>query len=258
MSHMRLSLLLVIIVGCSSAEDRSSPILSDSLGVTLIDYAGSFAASRARSWSVAAEPTLTIVQTDPAFYRVGAALFQSDGRIVVANGGSYQLLLFERAGQPHATSGGKGGGPGQFHQLTFVSVGRGDSVFAYDTRERRVSVFDKNGTFARAVTLRGLDTLGIAEQVSVLRNGEFATAFGLRTRGNCLVRDSLVVITFTPSGEPVASLGIFPHGLRTGVRTATPAVAGPLSFLLPLPFPPNRHSVWLTPSCTSLCLILMP
>ena len=199
------------VIGCSPAGDSISPTLVDSLGVSLIEYPTSFEASSGRTWSTNPEPLFSIGEPTSELYRVRTALFLSDGRIIVANGGSHELLLFDHVGQLLARTGGEGGGPGEFWHLTFLSAGPADSLFAYDRRERRVSVFDRNGVFARAVTLSGLDGLGTAEQIGVLRNGEIVGAFHQRTRGVGLVRDSLVVVMFGRSGAMTASVGAFPH-----------------------------------------------
>jgi hypothetical protein len=167
-------------------------------------------------------------------FRVGAALFQSDGGVVVANGGASELLLFDAAGHLRAHAGRQGGGPGEFQQLWSLSIGPGDSLFAYDGRERRLSVFDRNGTFARTVALQGLDTLGNADQVGVLRNGRIVGAFRRRTRGTGLVRDSLAVVSFTASGAAPMLLGVFPH---VYVDWGPHAVPGGGTAAIPAPAP---------------------
>lgn len=204
-------LTIALAAGCEPAADSSSINRSDSLGVSLIEYAPSFAAAAAHAWSTDPEPVLSIGAPDAELFRVRVALFQSDGGIVVAHGGAYELLLFDHTGRLYARAGGEGGGPGEFHQLTYLSVGPADSLYAYDAGERRLSVFDPRGPFARAATLQGLDTLGTAEQVGVLRSGEIVGAFRRRTAGAGLVRDSLLVMTFMSSDRLAARLGVFPH-----------------------------------------------
>ena len=223
-------------VGCSPVGDKGVPTLSDSLGVALIEYAPSFAAVPGRRWSTEPEPVLTTGEPAPELFRVRGALFQSDGGVVVANGGSEALLLFDPAGRPRGQAGGEGGGPGEFRELTFLSVGPGDSLFVYDARERRLSVFDATGTFTRAVTLREIDAMGRADHVGVLRSGEIVGAFHRRTEGVGLVRDSLLVALFDPSGGAAVLLGVFPHQHTHWGPHPIPGGEGTASFPLPVAF----------------------
>ena len=223
-------------LGCTSMGDAGTPTLSDSLGVSLVEYARTLAAASGRRWSTESEPVLSIGEPAPELFRVRAALFQSDGRVVLANGGSQELLLFDRDGQPRGQAGGEGGGPGEFRELTFLSVGAGDSLFGYDTREHRLSVFDRTGAFTRAVTLRAVDAMGRADQVGVLRSGEIVGAFHRRTEGVGLVRDSLLVVLFDPSGGAAVTLGVFPHQFTHWGPHPIPGGAGTAAFPLPVAF----------------------
>jgi hypothetical protein len=155
---------------------------------------------------------------------------------VVANGGSESLLLFDRAGLPRGHAGGEGGGPGEFRELTFLSVGSGDSLFVYDNREHRLSAFDATGTFTRSVTLREVDAMGRADQVGVLGSGEIVGAFHRRTEGVGLVRDSLLVVLFDPSGGAAVTLGVFPHLYTHWGPHPIPGGAGTAAFPLPVAF----------------------
>lgn len=228
--------LAAVAIGCTPTDRPASPTQSDSLGVSVIEYAVGFDVSPGNTWSTDPDPLLSIGGTATALYRVRNAVFQSDGTVVVANGGSYELLLFDSAGQVLSRTGGEGGGPGEFHHLTFLSVGPADSLFAYDRRERRLSVFDRNGVFAHAVTLSGLDGLGTVEQIGVLRSGEIVGAFHQRTRGVGLVRDSLVVVIFGRSGAMTASLGAFPHMYTHWGPHPVPEGDGRAAFPLPVAF----------------------
>jgi hypothetical protein len=226
---------LALLVGCAPASDPASPKLSDSLGVSLIHYPTSFAAASDRTWSADAEPLFSIGGPPLELYQVRVALFQSDGGIVVANGGSREILLFDPAGQPRARAGGAGGGPAEFRELTSLSVGPADSLYAYDARERRLSVFDRNGAFIRAAAFRDMDTLGRVEDVGVLPSGEIVGAFHRQTPGSGLVRDSLLVTTLTPSGQPAARLGVFPHLYMHWGPHPVPGGEGRAAFPLPVP-----------------------
>jgi hypothetical protein len=234
-SRDALFLTTAVLLGCTPSSEPGPPIRRDSLGVSLIEYPTSFAAAGGRQWTTDSDPLYSIGGTGTELFRVLTALFQSDGGVVVADGGAAELLLFDRLGNPLARAGGEGGGPGEFHRLTSLSIGPGDSIFAYDAREHRLSVFDRRGVFVRAVTLQGLDTLGSVEEIGVLRSGVPVGSFLRRTPGSGVVRDSLAVTTFGSSGAPAVRLGVFPHMYTDWGPHPMPGGGGPVTFPLPLP-----------------------
>lgn len=61
--------------------------------------------------------------------------------------------MYDAAGVHMADWGRQGEGPGEFQDLVGVDVWPGDSVVAWDFRNRRISVFDSGGTFARSFVL---------------------------------------------------------------------------------------------------------
>ena len=227
-------LTAALLVTCTAGRDSAAPTYRDSAGTALIEYPTTFTAAGGRHWSTDPNPLFSIGETEPELFRVHSALFQSDGGVVVANGGASELLLFDSGGHLRARAGAQGGGPGEFHQLGSLSIGPGDSLYAYDERQRRLSVFDRDGAFARALTLQGLDTLGYADQVGVLHNGQIVGAFRQWTRGVGLVRDSLALVTFTSSGAVAALIGVFPHAY---VDWGPHAVPGGGTAAIPAPAP---------------------
>jgi hypothetical protein len=233
----RLAFLLAAgtLLACQQTRDAALPEIRDSLGVTLIAYAAPFSELPGSASSVDADPVFSIADSDIELFGVRAAIFQSNGHVVIANGGAHQLLFCDGQGTRCTAVGGQGGGPGEFQQLTSLSVGRLDSVFAYDGREHRLSVFDPAGEFVRAVALRGLDTLGSAEEVGSLRSGELVGGFRRRTPGIGLSRDSLVVVVFDPAGSPALLLAVFPHLYMDWGPHPIPGGGGTATFPLPVP-----------------------
>ena len=110
-------------------------------------------------WVVGTEPVVTIGTRDASeifqLYRVGAATRLSDGRIVVANRGSNELLVFAEDGSFLDSWAGRGEGPGEFETLALVRPWPGDSLVAGDSRQGRVSIFDLAGAHGRTMSLRG-------------------------------------------------------------------------------------------------------
>ena len=105
-------------------------------------------------WTVDPVPRVDLGGEDApeeaSFYRVGGALVLSDGRIVVGNRGTNQLVFFDSSGQFLTTKGGEGGGPGEFWGLYRLWAYRNDSLLAFDDLSNRVSVFDSEGSFVRS------------------------------------------------------------------------------------------------------------
>ena len=110
-------------------------------------------------WTVGAEPLVSIgtVEGESAFqlHRVADATMLADGRIVIANGGSLELLVFDAQGIHLDSWGGKGEGPGEFEGLNRVRPWAGDSLIAADPEQGRISIFDREGNHGRTAVLRG-------------------------------------------------------------------------------------------------------
>ena len=80
------------------------------------------------------------------FYRVAGGARLTDERIVVADGGSRSLRFFDSTGSFLKSVGGRGGGPGEFQDLSFFSVMQGDTLVAGDIM-RELSYFTGTGQY---------------------------------------------------------------------------------------------------------------
>ena len=110
---------------------------------------------------ITAEPALQIgvVEGDHNYelFRVTGAVWLSDGRVVVVNGGTAELRYYDREGRFLRRVGGRGKGPGEFTALTRVYRAAGDTVLGYDAWYLdRLSVFDERGDFVRNIAGRRL------------------------------------------------------------------------------------------------------
>ena len=123
--------------------------MRDSAGVQIVENAAGAVA--AVPFRLSAQPVLELSGDDAEpLFRVTGVRQLSDGRVVVANGGTSQLRWYAANGSLQRTIGAKGGGPGEFLALTWMAVLPGDSVLTYDARNRRYSVFSADGDFARS------------------------------------------------------------------------------------------------------------
>ncbi len=167
--HRRALCRLAVAVGVSAACDNNpDPAdwpdqleygVRDSAGVTIVESSRPAPDSR-MDWRVGDEPRVRFGaaagETEYQLYGVGGATRLADGRIVVANGGSNQLLVFDSAGHYLDAWAGLGEGPGEFQALGSVRRWGPDSLIAGDSEEPgRVSVFDLAGNHGRTGTLRG-------------------------------------------------------------------------------------------------------
>ncbi len=111
-------------------------------------------------WRLSDNPLVDIgvLDGDPHYqlFRVTGAMRLSDGRLVVANSGTNELRYYDPSGAYLTSSGRRGGGPGEFGGLSWLGASAEDSTLAYDWQNRRISVFDAEGRFARAFVLRDL------------------------------------------------------------------------------------------------------
>jgi len=167
--------LLLVSAACTGA----APDGSDALDVTVRDSAGvrivesHLPDGLASTYAELGEPDLEIgvVDGDPAyaFTRVVAAraLPDVDGEILVVEGQSQELRIFDASGAHLRTFGGAGDGPGEFGYITNLAGIRGDTVFIWEGYNRRVTSFLVDGTvlgtftppFDRSVSPRSVVSL---------------------------------------------------------------------------------------------------
>lgn len=154
------ALSAALLAACGSETQRSpGPVLRDSAGIQIVENT-EYRWPEGRGWRLSDGPTVDIgvLDGDPSYqlFRVAGALRLSDGRLVVANSGTNQLRFYDSSGRYLSSSGREGGGPGEFRGLSWLGASADDSTLAYDWPNRRISVLDADGTFARGFVLREL------------------------------------------------------------------------------------------------------
>ena len=143
------ALLMVLALGGSAdaIAAQESYTIRDSAGVPIVENSGP-AWSPGEEWRVGPRPVLRIgtVDGDPnqMFEQVRGAVRMDDGIIVVLEGGTNELRLFDSSGGFVRTLGGTGEGPGEFRFLTEVWVS-GDTIFGFCNLQKRISVFGRSG-----------------------------------------------------------------------------------------------------------------
>jgi hypothetical protein len=107
-------------------------------------------------WEAGSDP-LVIGSASSAFpgdlYGIMGVAQLSDGRVVVADR-AQRLVVFDSGGSYLNTIGRSGSGPGEFTAIALLNRVQGDSLFVYDGRQFRVSLFTAGGELARTFQIR--------------------------------------------------------------------------------------------------------
>lgn len=207
---------ILALAGCQDDEGAVSPtsMVRDSAGIRIVENAAPDSTSRL-DWRVSEEALLSIGESsgDPAseLFRVEDALRLDDGRILVANGGTSEVRVFDGAGDHEATWGAEGQGPGEFTGLTELSSWHGDSVMAWDFSQNRFTVFDLAGRVVRTQRLTQGENLGAGRFEGLLPDRSLVTAslvsFAPDERTSGLVRRSREFVRVDSDGVRMNSLG---------------------------------------------------
>jgi hypothetical protein len=168
-------------------------------------------------WAISAEPQLDIGVAEGAaeyqLYRASSAVRLSDGRVVVANGGTNELRFYDRDGSHLMSVGRTGEGPGEFRDLQRVWLLPGDSLLAYDFFPSRLSVFTSSGEFVRSQHFASSDGRQILIR-GPLSDGSLIAAgapiWNAPGATSGVVRDSVPYYRYDATGALIGTLGRFP------------------------------------------------
>ncbi len=183
----------------------------DSAGVRIAESPGDDAA--VPQWQLEAPRVSIGVLEGEAAYQfdgVRASMLHGD-RIIVLNGGSQELRYFDLEGQHVRTVGRKGGGPGEFEGATWIGRHAGDSIAVYDSRHRRISMFDREGNLGRSITPEfsfGSIAGRLADGSYIIRPSIFIGPDSEMRMG--LQRQDVGVLRVSPDGQTVDTLAIYP------------------------------------------------
>ncbi|HSJ09206.1 MAG TPA: 6-bladed beta-propeller [Longimicrobiales bacterium] len=219
-------MMLGMFAGCASDAPASSRFsVADSAGIEIVT--SSVPQWEADGgWRIADAPSLRIgvVEGDERlqFQRVRDVAFADDGSIVMTNGGSSDIRVFDATGAPLAVMGRQGGGPGEFHLLTQLFLA-GDTIIAHDVVAQRLTLFDRAGNLLATVPVsanaeRPLNAVGRFADGTYLMKGEIRAPFdgelGLKRQ-----RETLHHVA--ADGTLIADVGEFPGLELTTTRTPT-------------------------------------
>ena len=161
------AIVILAAAACQQDPDRQEPdgdasppasAVRDSAGILITENARPADGSRL-AWRMGSEPTVTIgaVEGEEPYllHWIRNAFRLSDGRIVVANGGTDEVRVFTATGVHLASWGGKGPGPAEFGSLYRAEPWPGDSIVAWYSGNYGISFFDAGGNLGHSFVLRG-------------------------------------------------------------------------------------------------------
>jgi hypothetical protein len=211
--------ILPFVAACGSAGATAGVVTRDSAGIAIVENAALTSAGLAE-WTVDSTPVIDIGALEggegETLFRVAGALKLSDGRLVVANGGTSQLFYYRPDGTLERTVGRKGGGPGEFQMMAGLVRLAGDSVLVMDLQARRADVIDPSGAFVRDFTPGGVNTF--ASVMGRLSDGRWVGTGGFVLGADeikdGLQRNDMVFVIFAPDGAPDDTIAVVPGSER--------------------------------------------
>jgi len=165
------ALSAAVLVACSDdAGQASGPLVRDSAGVRIVEYAE--APEHAAPFALSREP---VYQHGPGtgdylFGRISTGVLFPDGRSAIYDAANSEIVVLSPDGATHELLAGSGEGPGEVGLVTGLYTLRPDSLVILDRNNSRLSVF-VNGRLAGTETLvelqrnttlwpEGIDTAG--------------------------------------------------------------------------------------------------
>ena len=212
--------LLALTAACGGADADVPDVqtaVRDSAGITIVENSGAGWLPE-HGWRVVPEPEVDIGVLEGApeyqLFRVRGATRLSDGRIVVANGGTKEIRFYSADGEHLRTVGRQGEGPGEFEELSGPWRMAGDSIVAFDWRGLRLSIFAPEGEFVRSERLETAEgvmfpsPLGVTTSRTVLASVGQVFMSGEAQTG--VSRDSGSILVYGLDGALQDTLGVFP------------------------------------------------
>lgn len=225
--------------GAAPPGAAEGPVHTDSAGVPVVVNPAEPPGGAV--WRLAATPRLEIGRADGApeelLFQAFGGLVLSGGGIVLANTGTFELRFYDAEGRRLRSVGGEGDGPGEFRRLQLAGSITGDSILAFDSRLRRVTVFAPDGAVARVVPVSA-EVDGALRLIGALADGRIVLGTVLPVpRETGVAREPLRVGILSADGTSWTPLGDFP-GREVSVAGSS---AGSSSFSSP--FGPNVRQV---------------
>lgn len=228
---------ILLLAACAHRADQElAVVVRDSAGIHIVEDGAPMWTDITR-WQVSSAPLLDIGadQNDPdqQLYDVSGVLRLSDGRIIVADGGTRELRFYDRTGRLAGRAGREGEGPGEFRNLGSIRRLADDSILAWDPRLRRMSIFDATGRFARSASLANPPGGNSLSPIAVLADGTLLARPGFTFSAQTttgLHQDTLQYFRFRTDGSLMGPVGRFPGAQMYVYSEGGHSMAGPHVF----------------------------
>ncbi len=217
MAASRLAALVpALLVGCVGSDGSEGlAVVRDSVGIQIVE-----SEPRDRQFgTVGTEPTLEIglVDGNPPyqFHQVRSVRQLSDGRVVVANGGTQEVRFFDPTGAFLGSTGRRGAGPNEFENLARLEQIQGDSLVIFDSRLLRVTVLGPDGELSETIDLpRALSAGPSPAMIAAAQDG---TLVARRLHGgdpapDGYARSAMEILLVSKGAVEARSLGRFGGG----------------------------------------------
>jgi hypothetical protein len=244
-------LLPLVVSACHPSVDTASgTVVHDSAGIEIVEII--LPSSQIPTFGRIEPTPLAVIGVrtgDPAqeFGRISAARFLDQRRVLVADGQSLQMRLFEVSGEVIWSLGRRGEGPGEFRSFSAVGITLGDSVRVFDRTNRRITTLNPNGQPIGTLPLEEVGGRRPSSGARFTPNGILVvpvSAGYTRPPSSDLrvERDSLTLYLLDSGGEELANLGTFLK--EESVVRAQRRGAVVQTLRRPIPF--GRRTEWTT------------
>jgi 6-bladed beta-propeller len=211
-----LAVLVFAASACDTAAPRPTAEVVDSAGTRIVRY--DLTDVSVPVYRVLAEHDLEIgtLDGDPeyAFSRITDLVLSADGGVLMSDAVTQEIRLFDVDGRYEGTIGRNGEGPGEFATAPTIIDLSADTVFAFDSRNRRISAFLLSGELVDETTLR-IGEGGRPQSVIRLTDGSYLSRSTWLNPAKVdeahdvrLELDSIVVEHLDESGAVLDTLGI--------------------------------------------------
>ena len=151
--HLRTPTCLAFVL-CAACTDQPeaapNTVERDSAGIAIVENAW---VESSDGWALDQERVVIGREGGPEeLYQVSGATRLDDRRIVVVDGGTQEVRIYDANGRRVGSFGREGDGPGEFRSPSLVGA-RGDTLVLYDGRQRRVSWMMPDGTLVAERTI---------------------------------------------------------------------------------------------------------
>lgn len=206
-------LLAVVLVSCRDAGPKGTFAVRDSSGVQIVSNPSAVTGDSGCP-RVDTVPALTIggagAEGPYDLLRPSGALRLPDGGVVVVNGGTSELRVFDSTGRYARTFGRKGSGPGEYQNPAGLLWYGADTLLVADYGTSRLTLLGADGRLLEAIRLQGVYGCGLLGRLpdgsivcSVGKGYSPGVATGKR-------RDPMYLVRVSREGAALDTIGTFP------------------------------------------------